>query len=374
MRGRPGARQLAVTNAGTIPDRGLYGVHLPDGRRVGELDEEMVYEARPGQTFLLGATTWRIEEITRDRVIVTPAPGVPGAVPFWQGDGIGRPAELGKAIGAFAREAVSADPKKLAAEYDLDRCAAENLVAYLREQQAATRVVPSDETIVVERFRDEIGDWRLCVLSPWGGRVHAAWGLALSARIRDEHDLEADAIWSDDGIVVHLPDADEPPPADLVLLEPDEVEDLVVRELAGSALFGARFRENAAAVAADPACLSGQAHPALAAAAEVAEPARGRQGLPAVPGRSSRPTASACATSSTCRASRRFCATSARAESRWSRSRRRPPRRSPPRFCSTTSPPTCTRATRRTPSGGPRRCRSTVSSCASCSARRSCAS
>ncbi len=246
LRGRPGARQLAVTNAGTIPDRGLYGVHLPDGRRVGELDEEMVYEARPGQTFLLGATTWRIEEITRDRVIVTPAPGVPGAVPFWKGDGIGRPAELGKAIGAFAREAVSAEPAELSERYDLDRRAAENLVAYLREQQAATRVVPSDETVVVERFRDEIGDWRLCVLSPWGGRVHAAWGLALSARIRDEHDLEADAIWSDDGIVVHLPDADEAPPADLVLLEPDEIEDLVVRELGSSALFGARFRENAA--------------------------------------------------------------------------------------------------------------------------------
>jgi ATP-dependent Lhr-like helicase len=246
IRGRPGARQLAVTNAGTIPDRGLYGVHLPDGRRVGELDEEMVYEARPGQTFLLGATTWRIAEITRDRVVVTPAPGVPGAVPFWKGDGIGRPAELGRAIGAFAREAVSAEPSKLAAEYDLERRAVQNLVAYLREQQAATRVVPSDETIVIERFRDEIGDWRLCVLSPWGGRVHAAWGLALSARIRDEYEMEADAIWSDDGIVVHLPDADEPPPADLVLLEPDEIEDLVVRELGGSALFGARFRENAA--------------------------------------------------------------------------------------------------------------------------------
>ncbi len=245
MHGRKGARQLVVTNAGTIPDRGLYGVHLPDGRRVGELDEEMVYEARAGQTFLLGATTWRIEEITRDRVIVTPAPGAPGAVPFWKGDGIGRPAELGRAIGAFAREAVSRDPAELAAEYDLDRRAAENLVAYLREQQAATRVVPSDETIVVERFRDEIGDWRLCVLSPYGGRVHAAWGLALAAKIRAERELEADAIWSDDGIVVHLPDADEPPPADLVMIEPDELEDLVVRELSGSALFGARFRENA---------------------------------------------------------------------------------------------------------------------------------
>ena len=246
MHGRKGARSLVVTNAGTIPDRGLYGVHMPDGRRVGELDEEMVYEARPGQTFLLGATTWRIEEITRDRVIVTPAPGLPGAVPFWKGDGIGRPAELGRAIGAFSREAVSRDPKELAAEYDLDRRAAENLVAYLREQQAATRVVPSDETIVVERFRDEIGDWRLCVLSPFGGRVHSAWGLALGQKIREELELEADAIWSDDGIVIHLPDADEPPPADLVLVEPDELEDLVVRELSGSALFGARFRENAA--------------------------------------------------------------------------------------------------------------------------------
>jgi ATP-dependent helicase Lhr and Lhr-like helicase len=246
IHGRKGARTLVVTNAGTIPDRGLYGVHLPDGRRVGELDEEMVYEARPGQTFLLGSSTWRIEEITRDRVIVTPAPGAPGAVPFWKGDGIGRPAELGRAIGAFSREAVSRSPEELAAEYDLDPRAANNLVTYLREQQQATRVVPSDETIVVERFRDEIGDWRLCVLSPYGGRVHAAWGLALAAKIRDERDLEADAIWSDDGIVIHLPDADEPPPADLVLIDPDEIEDLVVAELSGSALFGARFRENAA--------------------------------------------------------------------------------------------------------------------------------
>ncbi|HET9678128.1 MAG TPA: DEAD/DEAH box helicase, partial [Solirubrobacterales bacterium] len=245
IHGRKGARQLVVTNAGTIPDRGLYGVHLPDGRRVGELDEEMVYEARPGQTFLLGSSTWRIEEITRDRVIVTPAPGAPGAVPFWKGDGIGRPAELGRAIGAFAREAVSREPAELAKEYDLDERAANNLVSYLREQQQATRVVPSDETIVVERFRDEIGDWRLCILSPYGGRVHAAWGLALAAKIRDERDLEADAIWSDDGIVIHLPDADEPPPADLVLIDPDQLEDLVVGELSGSALFGARFRENA---------------------------------------------------------------------------------------------------------------------------------
>ena len=246
FRARPGARQLAVTNAGTIPDRGLYAVTLPDGRRVGELDEEMVYEARPGQTFLLGASTWRIEEIGRDRVIVTPAPGLPGAVPFWKGDGIGRPKELGEAIGAFSRWAVGQEPEALAADYDLDRRAANNLVEFLREQEAATRVIPSDRAIVVERFRDEIGDWRLCILSPFGGRVHAAWGLALTARIREEIGLESDAIWSDDGIIVHLPDAEEPPGADLVMLEPDEIEDRVVAELSASALFGARFRENAA--------------------------------------------------------------------------------------------------------------------------------
>ena len=246
IRARPGARQLAVTNAGTIPDRGLYSVTLPDGRRVGELDEEMVYEARPGQTFLLGATTWRIEEIGRDRVIVTPAPGLPGAIPFWKGDSVGRPRELGEAIGAFARWAVGQESETLQRDYDLDRRAANNLVQFLTEQEQATRVIPSDRAIVVERFRDEIGDWRLCVLSPFGGRVHAAWALALSARIRDELGLESDAIYSDDGIIVHLPDAEEPPGADLVMLEPDEIEELVVAELGGSALFGARFRENAA--------------------------------------------------------------------------------------------------------------------------------
>lgn len=245
IRARKGSRALAITNAGTIPDRGLYSVNLPDGRRVGELDEEMVYEARPGQTFLLGASSWRIEEITRDRVIVTPAPGVPGAVPFWKGDGLGRPRELGEAIGAFARWAVDQQPSALAESHHLDEKAAVNLVQFLREQQEATRVIPSDRTIVIERFRDEIGDWRVCVLSPYGGRVHAAWGLALSARIREEYGLESDAIWSDDGIIVHLPDADEPPGAELMLIEPDELEDLIVGELGGSALFGARFRENA---------------------------------------------------------------------------------------------------------------------------------
>src|SRR5213596_1972083 len=246
IRARKGARALAVTNAGTIPDRGLYAVTLPDGRRVGELDEEMVYEARPGQTFLLGASTWRIEEIGRDRVIVSPAPGLPGAVPFWKGDGVGRPKELGEAIGAFARWAVSQDEATLERDFDLDRRAAANLLEFLREQEEATRVIPSDRTVVVERFRDEIGDWRVCILSPYGGRVHAAWGLALSRKIRDELGLESDAIWSDDGIIVHLPDADEPPGAELIMVDPDELEDLVVRELSSSALFGARFSENAA--------------------------------------------------------------------------------------------------------------------------------
>jgi ATP-dependent Lhr-like helicase len=251
IRARKGSRQLAIANAGTIPDRGLYAVTLPDGRRVGELDEEMVYEARPGQAFLLGASTWRIEEIGRDRVIVTPAPGAPGAVPFWKGDAVGRPKELGEAIGAFSRWAVEQQPQTLIDGYDLDERAARNLLAYLREQQAATRVLPSERTIVLERFRDEIGDWRLCVLSPFGGRVHSAWALALSARIREHMGVEADAIASDDGIVMHVPDldADEaealPSAAELVMIEPEEVEQAIVAELGDSALFGARFRENA---------------------------------------------------------------------------------------------------------------------------------
>jgi ATP-dependent helicase Lhr and Lhr-like helicase len=251
VRSRKGSRQLAVANAGTIPDRGLYAVTLPDGRRVGELDEEMVYEARPGQAFLLGASTWRIEEIGRDRVIVTPAPGAPGAVPFWKGDTVGRPKELGEAIGAFSRWAVEQEPQTLQRDYDLDERAARNLLAYLREQLQATRVLPSERTIVLERFRDEIGDWRLCVLSPFGGRVHSAWGLAISARIRERMGLEADAITSDDGIVLHLPDLDAddaealPSAAELIMLEPEEVEAQITAELGGSALFGARFRENA---------------------------------------------------------------------------------------------------------------------------------
>jgi ATP-dependent Lhr-like helicase len=251
VRGREGARRLAVTNAGTIPDRGLFGVHLVNGGgRVGELDEEMVYEARAGQTFLLGASTWRIEEITRDRVLVSPAPGIPGTVPFWKGEGVGRPYELGDAIGKAARELVALDDERararLRGEHALDERAAENLLVYLREQEAATGALPSDRTIVVERFRDEIGDWRLCVLTPFGGRVHAPWSLALAARLRESLGLEVNAIWSDDGIALHLPDAESPPPLDDVLIAPEELEDLVIAEVGGTALFGARFRENAA--------------------------------------------------------------------------------------------------------------------------------
>ncbi|MGA9762517.1 MAG: crosslink repair DNA glycosylase YcaQ family protein, partial [Gaiellaceae bacterium] len=251
VRGRPGAQRLAVTNAGTIPDRGLYGVHLVDGGgRVGELDEEMVYEARQGQVFLLGASSWRIEQITRDRVLVSPAPGVPGAVPFWKGEGVGRPVELGEAIGAVSRELVALPNEvaleRLLAEYGLDQRAAENLLAYLHDQAEATGALPSDKTIVVERFRDEIGDWRVVVLTPFGARVHAPWALALGARLRDALGIEAHAIWSDDGIALHLPDVEQPPPMTELLIGPEEIEELVVGEVGESALFGARFRENAA--------------------------------------------------------------------------------------------------------------------------------
>ncbi len=251
IRGRDGARRLAVTNAGTIPDRGLFGVFQVDGGgRVGELDEEMVYEARQGQVFLLGASSWRIEEITRDRVLVSPAPGVPGAVPFWKGEGVGRPYELGEKIGRASRELVALSDERatavLESEYHLDQRAACNLITYLREQEAATGVVPSDRTIVVERFRDEIGDWRVCILTPFGGRVHAPWSLALAARLRESLGLEVQTLWSDDGIALHFADADSPPSLDELLVPPAEIEELVVAEVGQSALFGARFRENAA--------------------------------------------------------------------------------------------------------------------------------
>ena len=247
IRARSGARALAVANAGTIPDRGLFTVNLPDGRRVGELDEEMVYEARAGQTFLLGATSWRIEQITRDRVVVTPAPGVPGAVPFWHGEGVGRPRELGEAIGAFARWAVEQDEATLERDYDLDeRAAAQPARLPARaaggDHASCPPTAPSSSS--ASATRSATGGCACCRPSAAASTPPGRWPSA--ARIRDAFGLEADAIWSDDGIIVHLPDADEPPGAELVLVEPDEVEDLVVAELGASALFGARFRENAA--------------------------------------------------------------------------------------------------------------------------------
>jgi ATP-dependent Lhr-like helicase len=252
LSGRPGAQRLAVTSGGTIPDRGLFGVFLVGEKasRVGELDEEMVYESRVGDIFALGATSWRIEDITHDRVLVTPAPGIPGRLPFWKGDALGRPAELGAAVGAFTRELASAPPQKAIAqvkERGLDDYAAANLVTYLGEQREATQVVPSDTQVIVERFRDELGDWRLVVHSPYGTPVHAPWALAINARLRERFDVDGQAVASDDGIVIRIPDTDaEPPTGEVIVFEPEEIEQLVTQEVGGSALFASRFRECAA--------------------------------------------------------------------------------------------------------------------------------
>ncbi|HSU01924.1 MAG TPA: ATP-dependent helicase [Nocardioides sp.] len=252
LSGRPGAQRLAVTSGGTIPDRGLFGVFLVGEKasRVGELDEEMVYESRVGDIFALGATSWRIEDITHDRVLVTPAPGIPGRLPFWKGDALGRPAELGAAVGAFTRElAAQPDAKAIAAvqERGLDVNAATNLVTYLSEQREATQVVPHDTQIVVERFRDELGDWRLVVHSPYGTPVHAPWALAINARLRERFDVDGQAVASDDGIVIRIPDTDaEPPTGEVIVFEPAEIEQIVTQEVGGSALFASRFRECAA--------------------------------------------------------------------------------------------------------------------------------
>ncbi len=251
---RPGAKRLAVTSGGTIPDRGLFGVFLPDGKRVGELDEEMVYESRPGETFVLGASTWRIEEITHDRVVVTPAPGEPAKMPFWKGDKPGRPLELGRAIGATVREVRELERKSgseaavalLTSDYALDALAAGNVLSYLAEQAEVSGTVPDDKTIVVERFRDEIGDWRVCILSPFGARVHAPWAMALQARLADRMGSDLQILWSDDGIILRLGEAFEDVPIDELTPSPDEVEELLTSELPNTALFASRFREAAA--------------------------------------------------------------------------------------------------------------------------------
>jgi len=247
LRARDGSKRLAIMSGGTIPDRGLFGVFLPDGTRVGELDEEMVYESRAGETFLLGASTWRIEDITFERVIVTPAPGEPGKMPFWHGDRPGRPLELGRALGAFQREAralpAATALDTLMADYSLDALAAHNVVLYLEEQAQATGVVPDDRTIVVERFRDEIGDWRVCILSPFGVPVHAPWAMAIERRLLERYDIPVETMYTDDGIVLRLPEAaDELPLADLII-DPDEIDELVMASLPQTSLFSARFRE-----------------------------------------------------------------------------------------------------------------------------------
>lgn len=261
LRARPGAQRLAVTSGGTIPDRGLFLVTTPgdgDGRggtRVGELDEEMVYESRVGDTFLLGTSAWRVEDITHDRVIVVPAPGQPARMPFWKGDSPGRPLELGRALGAFVRELAGSDDdaaRTRIAGAGLDEWAQDNLLSYLEEQRAATRHIPDDRTIVIERFRDELGDWRMVVHSPFGAPVNGPWALAIGARIRDSRGVDAQVVSSDDGIVLRLADAlDESggevlPTAEDVLLTPDEVQQTVTDEVGGSALFASRFRECAA--------------------------------------------------------------------------------------------------------------------------------
>ena len=259
LSGRPGSQRLAISNGGTIPDRGLFGVFLASGqpdrsgrhsRRVGELDEEMVYESRVGDVFVLGATSWRIEDITADQVLVTPAPGQPGRLPFWHGDAPGRPAELGAAMGAFCRE-LGAMPEDQAVarlgDDGLDQLAAVNLVSYLSEQRRATGYLPDDRTLVLERFRDELGDWRLVLHSPFGAQVHAPWALAIASRLRERYGgMDVQALHTDDGIVIRVPDADEPPPAGIAMLDPEEVEQLVTAELGASAMFASRFRECAA--------------------------------------------------------------------------------------------------------------------------------
>lgn len=254
LEGRTGAKRIAIVNGGTIPDRGLYGVFLAGAEkgsaRVGELDEEMVFESRVGEAFLLGASTWRIEEITHDRVIVSPAPGEPGKMPFWKGDAAERTFPFGEAIGRLVRELRSmkrpAAIETLTREHDLDRFAAENLLQYLDDQHDATGAVPDDRTIVVERVIDGLGDWRVCVLTPFGGKIHAPWAMAAAAKIRERLAIDVEIMWSDDGFIVRFPETDLPPPVELVLPDADQVEQLILRQLGSSSLFAVKFREAAA--------------------------------------------------------------------------------------------------------------------------------
>jgi ATP-dependent Lhr-like helicase len=252
---RQGAKRIAITSGGTIPDRGLYGVFLAgtdknQSARVGELDEEMVFEASVGETFILGASTWRIEEITHDKVIVTPAPGQPGKMPFWKADSAQRTVPFGQAIGKLVREIRGSKKsdaiQRLTTRNDLDQLAAENFLQYLADQEEATNAVPDDQTIVIERVMDELGDWRVCVLSPLGGRIHAPWAMVVAAKVRQQLALDVESMWSDDGFIVRFPETDQPPSTELIIPDPDEIEPLLLRQLGASSMFAARFREAAA--------------------------------------------------------------------------------------------------------------------------------
>ncbi|MFK7930704.1 MAG: DEAD/DEAH box helicase [Myxococcota bacterium] len=246
---RRGSRMLAVLNGGTIADRGLFGVFLPDGPRIGELDEEMVYESRVGDLVILGASTWKIEEITRDKVLVSPAPGQPGRMPFWRGQGPGRPIDLGRALGRFLRQLVDTPVESradwLREQVSLDDFAIDNLLAYVADQREATGTVPTDRALTVECFRDEIGDWRVCVLTPFGARVHAPWGLAIQKVLSERHGYEVQCMWTDDGIVLRFADIEELPNLDGLFPDPEEIEELITHELRHSSMFASHFRENA---------------------------------------------------------------------------------------------------------------------------------
>src|SRR5579863_7287423 len=265
---RQSSRRVAVINGGTIPDRGLYGVFLAGaakGARVGELDEEMVFESRTGDTIILGATTWRIDEISHDRVLVSPAPGEPGKMPFWHGDTAGRPAEFGRKIGAMTRELL-AQPRPVAfstlvTNHSLDTNAAENLLRYLEDQAVATGRVPNDQDIVIETCRDELGDRRICVPPPFGTRVHAPWCMAVSAKPRPERGLEVESMWSDDGFVLRIPESDEEIASEQLLPDPAEFQQLVLQQLGSTSLFAAKFREAASRALLLPRRRAGQRTP-----------------------------------------------------------------------------------------------------------------
>ena len=380
VRARDGAGRIAITNGGTIPDRGLFGVFLPEGTRVGELDEEMVYESRPGETFVLGASTWRIDQITHDRVIVLPAPGEPGQMPFWHGDQPG-PADRARPRHrrVHARPARPGPPttrsRTCGRETALDELAARNLVAYLDEQVEATGAIPDDRTIVVERFPDELGDWRVCVLTPFGARVHAPWGMALRARARASGSASTcRCSGATTASCCACPTRSSTSRSRTSSSTPSAVEDLVVDALPGSSLFGARFREAAARALLLPKRRPGERTPLWQQrqkAAGLLEVAAGHPSfpiilettreclqdvfdLPALIERAARP------------------AVPQGPDGHRRHAEGVTVRRS--RSSTRGSPPSCTRATRRSPSGGPRRSRSTATCCASCSAPRSCAS